>query len=44
MYNVFILCSAAIFAYFMIISENDCYAKDKSAWGVEYDNTVHVSS
>ena len=42
-YNVFILCFAAIFGYFVVQEENECYARDQSAWGVEYSNTSFVT-
>ena len=32
-----------MFAYFVIMEENQCYARDKSAWGVQYSNTEDVT-
>ena len=40
---MFILVFAAIFGYFVMTEENECYARDQSAWGVEYSNTVFVT-
>ena len=42
-YNVFIVLFAAIFGYFTLLEENECFARDQSAWGVEYSNTVFVT-
>ena len=42
-YNTIILIFAAIFAYFVVMEENQCYAKDQKAWGVAYENTEDVS-
>ena len=42
-YNVFILIFAAVFGYFVMLEENECYARDQSAWGVEYSNTSFVT-
>ena len=42
-YNTFLLIFAAVFAYFVVMEENQCYARDKSAWGVQYSNTEDVT-
>ena len=42
-YNTFLLISAAFFAYFIVVEENQCYAKNQEAWAVEYDDTVDVT-
>ena len=42
-YNTFIIIFAAVFAYFVITEDNQCYARDQSAWGVEYANTEDVT-
>ena len=42
-YNTIILIFAAIFAYFVVMEENQCYAKGEKAWGVAYENTVDVT-
>ena len=42
-YNFFILVFAAVFAYFVVMEQNQCYARDQSAWGVQYSNTEDVT-
>ena len=42
-YNTFILIFAAVFAYFVVMEENQCYARDQSAWSVQYSNTEDVT-
>ena len=42
-YNTFLFIFAAVFAYFVVMEENQCYARDKSAWGVQYSNTEDVT-
>ena len=42
-YNLFVLIFAAVFGYFVMLEENECYARDQSAWGVEYSNTSFVT-
>ena len=42
-YNAFILIFAAVFAYFVVMEQNQCYARDRSAWGVQYSNTEDVT-
>ena len=42
-YNVFLLICAAFFAYFVIMAENKCFARDQTAYAVEYENTVDVT-
>ena len=42
-YNTVLLVFAACFAYFVVIEQNQCYARDESAWGVEYSNTEDVT-
>ena len=42
-YNTFILIFAAVFAYFVVMEENQCYARDQSAWAVQYSNTEDVT-
>ena len=39
-----ILIFAAIFAYFVVMEENKCFAKGEKAWGVAYENTEDVTS
>ena len=43
LYNTVILICAAVFAYFILVEENQCYARDQNAWGVEYSNTEDVT-
>ena len=43
-YNTIILIFAAVFAYFIAISENQCYAKGDDAYGIQYENTEDVSN
>ena len=42
-YNGFLMVCAAVFAYFVVEEENQCYARDKDAWAVQYENTEDVS-
>ena len=42
-YNTFLMIFAAIFAYFIVMEENQCYARDQSAWAVQYSNTEDVT-
>ena len=42
-YNVFLLACAAVFGYFVLIEQNQCYARDMSAWGVQYSDTEDVT-
>ena len=42
-YNFFILAFAAVFAYFVVMEDNQCFARDTSAWGVQYSNTEDVT-
>ena len=42
-YNACILVFAAIFAYFVVMEENQCFARDTTAWGVQYSNTEDVT-
>lgn len=42
-YNTFLLVFGAIFAYFVMMEENQCYAKGKEAWGVQYDGTEDIT-
>ena len=42
-YNAFLLIAAAFFAYFIVVENNQCYAKNNEAWAVEYENTVDVT-
>ena len=43
MYNAFLLVCAAFFAYFVVMEENQCYAREKDAWAVQYENTEDVT-
>ena len=43
-YNSFLLFSAATFAYFVVLQQNQCYAKEKQAYALEYSETVDVTS
>ena len=40
---MFILIFAAVFAYFIVIEQPQCYSKDQKAFGVQYDGTVDVT-
>ena len=42
-YNFCILVFAAFFAYFVVMEPNQCFARDQSAWGVQYSNTEDVT-
>ena len=42
-YNTFLLIAAAFFAYFIVVEENQCYAKQQEAWAVEYENTDDIT-
>ena len=42
-YNTFILIFAAFFAYFVMLEQNQCYSKDKQAYGVQYSKTENVT-
>ena len=42
-YNTFILIFAAIFAYFVVLEQNQCYSKDRQAYAVEYSKTEDVT-
>ena len=42
-YNTFLLIAAAFFAYFIVVEENQCFAKNQEAWAVEYDNTDDIT-
>ena len=42
-YITFNLIFAAVFAYFATQEDNTCFAREKSAWGVEYANTENVT-
>ena len=42
-YIVFNLIFAAVFAYFATQEDNTCFAREQSAWGVEYSNTENVT-
>ena len=35
--------AAAFFAYFVVVEENQCYAKLNEAWAVEYEDTSDVT-
>ena len=43
MYNLFLIICAGGFGYFVYNEENQCYARDKNAWAVEYENTEDVT-
>ena len=43
-WNTLSLVFAAVFAYFVIMTQNTCFSKDQGAWAVEYANTVDVSN
>ena len=42
-YNACILVFAACFAYFVVMEENQCFARERDAWGVQYSNTEDVT-
>ena len=42
-YNTFLLVCAAFFAYFIVMNENQCFAKGKDAYGVQYEDTDDVT-
>ena len=42
-YNTFLLVCAAFFAYFIVMNENQCFAKAKEAFGVQYEDTDDVT-
>mmetsp|Transcript_14537 Transcript_14537/g.24808 ORF Transcript_14537/g.24808 Transcript_14537/m.24808 type:complete len:153 (+) Transcript_14537:36-494(+) len=42
-YNVFLLLCAAVFYYFIMAAENQCFSKDKAAFGVQYEGTQDVT-
>ena len=42
-YNTFILISAAVFAYFLVLPQNQCYSKEGRAYAMEYSNTIDVT-
>ena len=42
-YNTVILIFAAVFAYFVLTEENQCYARDQNAWAIQYSNTEDVT-
>ena len=44
MYITFNLIFAAVFAYFATQEDNTCFAREQSAWGVEYSNTENVTN
>ena len=33
----------AVFAYFVLKDDNQCYARDKNAWSIQYSNTEDVT-
>ena len=43
LYNTFILIFASIFGYFLFTEENQCFAKEQTAYGVQYAETEDVS-
>ena len=43
MYNIILLIYASVFAYFTMTEQNQCYAREESAWAVEYSNTEDVT-
>lgn len=42
-YNMFILIFAAIFAYFIVIEQPQCFAKEGKPFGVQYSDTEDVT-
>ena len=44
LYNSFILIFSALFAYFALIEQPQCYARDESAWSTEYSNTADITA
>lgn len=42
-YNMFILVFAAIFAYFIVIEQPQCFAKEGKPYGVQYSDTEDVT-
>ena len=43
LYNMFILVFAAIFAYFIVIEQPQCFTKDGKPYGVQYSDTEDVT-
>ena len=43
-YNTVICLFAAVFGYFIMTEQNQCYAKDQVAWSTEYSNTEDVTN
>ena len=43
LYNMFILIFAAVFAYFIVIEQPACFAKDGKPFGVQYSDTEDVT-
>ena len=44
LYNTFILIFSVMFAYFALMEQPQCYARDDSAWATEYSNTADVTA
>ena len=42
-YNTYLLVTASVFAYFIVMEENKCYAKDGKAFGVQYEDSEDIS-
>ena len=42
-YNMFILVFAAVFAYFIVIEQPQCFSKEGKAFGVQYSDTEDVT-
>ena len=42
-YNTFLLLSGCFFTYYVLMGEQQCYATDRNAYGIEYDNTQDVT-
>ena len=42
-YNTFLMICAAFFAYFVVMEENQCYARGQDAWAVQYENTEDIT-
>ena len=42
-YNLIMVIYCVFFAYYILEEENQCYAREKSAWAVQYSNTEDVT-
>lgn len=42
-YNTYLLITASVFAYFIVMEENKCYAKGIKAFGVQYEDSEDIT-